>query len=59
MDDTTFYLTPEQLDRLSSSHKTTDEGFEKVPIYTLGKKLATDTARLPSAAGGLFSTAAD
>ncbi len=59
MTDTTFYLSEEQLKRLSPSYEKTEDGFKPVEIYVLYGKSPTDTTRYPTAAGGLFSTAAD
>lgn len=59
MEDTTFYLTEAQAERLAFSYATTKEGLKPVPIGFLSGKPPTSTDRFPSAAGGLFSTSAD
>lgn len=59
MKDTTFYLSEAQAKRLATSYATTKEGFKPVPVRILFGKPPTSTDRFPSAAGGLFSTAAD
>jgi len=59
MKDTSFYLTEAQEKRLAVSYATTKDGFEAVPVKIFFGKPATSTDRFPSAAGGLFSTAAD
>jgi len=59
MVDTTFYLTEAQATRLVRSYEKTDTGFKAVTPYILFGKSVTDTARFPSAAGGLFSTLSD
>ncbi len=59
MKDTTFNLTEAQVKRLAVSYATTKDGFKAVPVKIFYGKAATSTDRFPSAAGGLFSTAAD
>jgi CubicO group peptidase (beta-lactamase class C family) len=60
MDDTTFYPTPEQIERLAISYKRTADGvLEKAAIPLLGGGLTTTRDRYPRANCGLFSTAAD
>ncbi len=60
MKDTTFYLSKEQLPRLASSYRRTEDGrLERAEIQLLAKRSPTETDRVPLANGGLFSTAAD
>ena len=60
MRDTTFYLSKEQLPRLATSYRRTDEGqLQPATIMLLADKSATSTDRIPLANGGLFSTAGD
>lgn len=59
MKDTTFNLTAAQLKRLAVSYATTKDGFQPLPVKIFYGKAPTSTDRFPSAAGGLFSTAAD
>lgn len=60
MKDTTFYLTPEQHQRLAKSYQRTPEGElqEAANVILMGKS-PTDRDRFPAANGGLFSTASD
>jgi CubicO group peptidase (beta-lactamase class C family) len=60
MQDTTFYLSPEQLKRLAKSYTRTPEGAlnEAANLILMGKS-PTDRNRFPAANGGLFSTAGD
>jgi CubicO group peptidase (beta-lactamase class C family) len=60
MKDTSFYLTPGQLARLSRSYKRTEAGeLEEAPLFFLNGKSPSDRNRFPLANGGLFSTAED
>lgn len=59
MKDTTFNLTEAQVKRLAASYATTQDGFQPQPVKIFYGKAPTSTDRFPSAAGGLFSTAAD
>lgn len=59
MVDTSFYLNAAQAERLAVSYQTTETGFHPVKPYILFGKEATDHARYPSGAGGLFSTLGD
>jgi CubicO group peptidase (beta-lactamase class C family) len=60
MEDTTFYLSDEQLLRLAGSYRRTDHGeLERVEIRILYGKSPTSRDRFPAANGGLFSTASD
>jgi CubicO group peptidase (beta-lactamase class C family) len=60
MRDTTFYLSPDQLARLATSYRRTDQGaLEPASIMLLFGKSATSRDRFPAANGGLFSTATD
>ncbi|QTN31742.1 beta-lactamase family protein [Akkermansiaceae bacterium] len=59
MKDTTFNLTEAQAKRLAVSYATTKDGFQPQPVKIFYGKPPTSTDRFPSAAGGLFSTAAD
>ena len=60
MRDTTFYLTKEQLPRLATSYRRTDDGqLQPAAIMLLADRSPTSTDRLPLANGGLFSTASD
>ena len=60
MNDTTFYLTEQQLPRLAKSYKRTDKGeLELTDIRFLNGKSPTSLDRFPAPNGGLFSTAAD
>jgi CubicO group peptidase (beta-lactamase class C family) len=60
MKDTTFYLSPDQMKRLSKSYaRTTDGKLEEAPNRILYGKSPTDRDRFPAANGGLFSTASD
>ncbi len=60
MKDTTFYLTSQQMERLATSYRRTDDG-KSVPerIFLLAGHSPTDRDRFPAANGGLFSTAGD
>lgn len=59
MKDTTFNLTEAQVKRLASSYSVTKDGFQRQAVKIFYGKSPTSTDRFPSAAGGLFSTAAD
>ena len=59
MNDTAFNLTEAQVKRLATSYATTKDGFQPQPVKIFYGKGPTSTDRFPSAAGGLFSTAAD
>jgi len=60
MNDTTFYLTDDQLPRLAKSYKRTEKGeLEAAEIRFLNGKSPTSTDRFPAPNGGLFSTASD
>ena len=59
MKDTAFNLTEAQVKRLATSYATTKDGFQPQPVKIFYGKGPTSTDRFPSAAGGLFSTAAD
>src|SRR3954447_10636957 len=60
MKDTTFYPTRDQLARLATSYKRTDDGkLEPVPTPFLKAGDPTSHDHYPAANGGLFSTAAD
>jgi CubicO group peptidase (beta-lactamase class C family) len=60
MKDTTFYLSEEQLPRLATSYRRTDDGtLEPIPIRFLDGKSPTSRDRFPAGNGGLFSTAPD
>jgi CubicO group peptidase (beta-lactamase class C family) len=60
MKDTTFYLSPEQLKRLSKSYARTPDGkLTEATNPILYGKSPTDRDRFPAANGGLFSTATD
>ena len=60
MQDTTFYLTEEQLPRLAKSYRRTDKGnLEATDIFFLNGKSPTSLDRFPAPNGGLFSTASD
>jgi CubicO group peptidase (beta-lactamase class C family) len=60
MEDTTFYLSDEQLLRLAGSYRRTDQGeLEGAEIRILYGKSPTSRDRFPAANGGLFSTAPD
>ena len=60
MRDSTFYLSEEQLPRLATSYRKTDED-ELTPAenFILYGKSPTSRDRFPAANGGLFSTAPD
>jgi CubicO group peptidase (beta-lactamase class C family) len=60
MKDTTFYPTREQLARLATSYKRTDDRkLEPVPTPMLKADDPTSHDHYPAANGGLFSTASD
>lgn len=60
MTDTTFYLRPEQLPRLVTPAKRSEQGvLEATPVAFLQGKEPTATDRFPAANGGLFSTGPD
>ncbi len=60
MEDTTFFLSEEQLPRLATSYRRTAEGaLEPSEIRFLQGRGPTDRDRYPAANGGLFSTAPD
>lgn len=61
MRDTTFWPTPEQVERLAKSYTESADGsgLNEVPIAELHYPLSDRKTRSPTAAGGLFSTAAD
>jgi CubicO group peptidase (beta-lactamase class C family) len=60
MKDTTFYLSDEQLPRLATSYRKTDEGeLKPAENRILSGKSPTSRDRFPAANGGLFSTAPD
>ena len=60
MNDTTFYLTEQQLPRLAKSYRRAEQGkLEEARIFILSGKSPTDRDRFPAANGGLFSTAPD
>lgn len=61
MHDTTFWPTPEQVGRLAKSYTESADGsgLNEVPIAELHYPLSDRKTRFPTAAGGLFSTAAD
>lgn len=59
MNDTTFYLEPEQLPRLAKSYRREGEQLVDAQIFILEGKAPTATDRYPAASGGLFSTAPD
>jgi CubicO group peptidase (beta-lactamase class C family) len=60
MKDTTFYLSEEQLPRLATSYRRSDEGeLEPTENFFLMGKGTTSRDRFPAANGGLFSTAPD
>lgn len=60
MKDTTFWPTAEQMKRIAKSYKPNAEktGLEETTVTYLSPKL-TERTRMPLAAGGLFSCAAD
>jgi CubicO group peptidase (beta-lactamase class C family) len=60
MEDSTFYLSAEQLPRLAKSYRRTDRGeLEEAAIRILNGKSPASRDRFPAANGGLFSTAPD
>lgn len=60
MTDTTFYLSEEQVSRLATSYRRTDDGeLEPTTVSVLWGKEPTSRDRFPLANGGLFSTAGD
>jgi CubicO group peptidase (beta-lactamase class C family) len=60
MKDTTFYLDEEQLPRLATSYRRSDQGeLKPTAIGILNGKSPTSRDRFPAANGGLFSTAPD
>ncbi len=60
MDDTTFYLTDDQLLRLAMTYKRDGEGkLAETDLPILVGKSPTDRRRMPAANGGLFSTVKD
>jgi CubicO group peptidase (beta-lactamase class C family) len=60
MKDTTFYLTDEQLTRLATSYRKTEQGeLKPAENMILHGKAPTSRDRYPAANGGLFSTAPD
>jgi CubicO group peptidase (beta-lactamase class C family) len=60
MKDTTFFLTEEQLPRLATSYRRTNNGeLDRALISILNGKAPTSRDRFPAANGGLFSTALD
>ncbi len=60
MNDTTFYMPEEKMDRLALSYEKTPDGLMKeVEPYFLNGRSPTDRSRYPRASGGLFSTAED
>jgi CubicO group peptidase (beta-lactamase class C family) len=60
LNDTAFYLSDSQYQRLAKSYARTAEGeLKESAIFLLGGKPPTDRNRIPAANGGLFSTPAD
>jgi len=59
MKDTTFYLTKDQLARLCTAYKKTDDKLEPAEISMFSGQDLTSRARYPAPNGGLFSTAPD
>jgi CubicO group peptidase (beta-lactamase class C family) len=59
MNDTTFYLSPEQARRLARSYRLTNGRLEESQIFLLNGHEPTSRRRYPAANGGLFSTARD
>jgi len=60
MKDTTFYPSAEQMKRLATSYKRTDDGkLEPAKIFILEGHDPSARDRYPAANGGLFSTAGD
>ncbi|WP_165235103.1 serine hydrolase domain-containing protein [Aquisphaera insulae] len=60
MKDTTFYLSEEQVPRLATSYRRSDQGeLSATPVSILYGKAPTSRDRYPAANGGLFSTAGD
>jgi CubicO group peptidase (beta-lactamase class C family) len=59
MNDSTFYLTAEQLPRLAKSYKKEGNNLAEMPLAFLMGKSPTEKERYPLANGGLFSTASD
>ena len=59
MQDTTFYLTEEQLHRLATSYKREKGELSPTAVGILYGKAPTSRDRFPAANGGLFSTATD
>ena len=60
MQDTGFYLSKTQAQRLAKSYRKNEEGrLEEAKIGLLAGNLPTDRERMPAANGGLFSTADD
>jgi len=60
MKDTTFYLSPIQMQRLAKSYQRLEDGtLKEVEIRLLHGKSPTDRQRFPAGNGGLFSTAHD
>jgi CubicO group peptidase (beta-lactamase class C family) len=61
MKDTTFWPGPTQIERLAKSYVQSADGsgLREVPIAELHYPLSDRKTRFPTAAGGLFSTAAD
>lgn len=60
MEDTSFYMPEEKMDRLALAYEPGADGMMKtVTPYFLHGKSPTDATRYPRASGGLFSTAED
>ena len=59
MDDTTFYLSDDQLPRLAKSYAEKDGELTEAAIRILNGKSPSSRDRFPAANGGLFSTAGD
>ncbi len=60
LNDTAFYLSDSQHQRLAKSYtRTTDGELNESAIFLLAGKKPTERDRLPAANGGLFSTPAD
>ena len=59
MNDTTFYLSAEQEQRLAKSYKLSEGKLEEAPIFLFRDQKLTSRDRVPMANGGLFSTASD
>jgi CubicO group peptidase (beta-lactamase class C family) len=60
MKDTTFYLTDQQVPRLATPYRRTEQGqLQETENFVLLGKNPTSRDRFPAANGGLFSTAPD